>query len=88
MHVCRLGTAYAAAHDPASASTAFRRGLELEPGNQAMKLQAKHSAAQAQYEEQCRAAYQGLHQRDLVLKLRAVCDLPITCFLPSLPWQP
>ena len=64
-----------AAHDPASASSAFRKGLELEPGNRTMALQAEHSAAQAKYEEQCRAAYQGLHQRDLVLQLRAVRNL-------------
>lgn len=71
----RLGTAYMAAHDPASASSAFQKGLELEPGNRTMALQAEQSAAQAKYEEQCRAAYQGLHQRDLVLQLRAVRNL-------------
>ena len=75
MLLYRLGTAYMAAHDPVSASAAFRNGLELEPSNQAMSLQAKQSTAQAKYEEQCRAAYQGLYQRDLVLQLRAVSYL-------------
>jgi len=64
-----------AANDPISASSAFKRGLDLEPSNQAMKLQAKDSGAQAKYEAQCTAAYRGLHQRDLVLKLRAVRHL-------------
>lgn len=69
---CRLGTAYLALHDPLAASTAFQKGLELEPGNAAMKLQAEHSRSQADYEDQCMAAYRGLYQRDLVLKLRTV----------------
>ena len=69
---CRLGAAYMALHDPLSASAAFQKGLELEPGNAAMKLQAEHSRSQADYEGQCMAAYRGLYQRDLVLKLRAV----------------
>lgn len=64
-----------AAHDPASASVSFGKGIKLEPGNQALILQAKHSRAQAKYEEQCRVAYQGLSQRDLVLQLRAVSTL-------------
>lgn len=71
----RLGTAYMAAHDPALASSAFQKGLEIEPGNRAMALQAEHSMAQAKYEEQCRAAHQGLYQRNLVLQLRAVRKL-------------
>lgn len=64
-----------AAHDPALASSAFQKGLEIEPGNRAMALQAEHSMAQAKYEEQCRAAHQGLYQRNLVLQLRAVRKL-------------
>ena len=84
----RLGTAYMAAHDPASASSAFQKGLELEPGNRAMALQAEHSKAQAKYEEQCRAAYQGLYQRDLVLRLRTVSNVQTNySFMAALtPW--
>lgn len=59
-------------HDPHAASSAFNRGLELDPGSTAIKLQAQRSRAQAEYEDECSAAYRGLHQRDLVLKLRAV----------------
>ena len=66
----RLGAAYLALHEPLAASAAFQKGLELEPGNAAMKLQAEQS--QADYERQCMAVYRGLYQRDLVLKLRAV----------------
>ena len=68
----RLGAAYLALYEPLAASAAFRKGLELEPGNAAMKLQAEQSRSQADYERQCMAAYRGLYQRDLVLKLRAV----------------
>ena len=69
---CRLGAAYLALHEPRAASAAFQKGLELEPGNAAMKLQAEQSRSQADYERQCMAVYRGLYQRDLVLKLRAV----------------
>ena len=69
---CRLGAAYLVLHDPLAASAAFQKGLELEPDNAAMKLQAEHSRKQADYERQCMAVYRGLYQRDLVLKLRAV----------------
>ena len=68
----RLGAAFLALYEPLAASAAFQKGLELEPGNAAMKLQAEQSRSQADYERQCMAAYRGLYQRDLVLKLRAV----------------
>lgn len=86
---CRLGAACTALYEYGAAAEALARGVLLDGKNKDMAAKLKEARAHAKYAEDCRRAHAGVHQRDLVLKLRAVrpCVSHTRRSVPAAPSQ-